>query len=382
MKKIISLVLVLAFGLVSVSLATEGTWTKKTDMPTARMYLSSSVVDGKIYAIGGASRAEVGVSTVEEYDPITDTWITKTDMPTPRWGLSTSIVNGKIYAIGGAEGHPMSPLTTVEEYDPAIDTWTTKSPMPTARWGLSTSVVNGKIYAIGGGIPAGSKIVEEYDPETDTWTSKAPMKIGRYAFSTSVVNDKIYAISGVTSYPSSTPRVEEYDPETDKWSSLTKIASMPDAKTFFSTSTANGMIYAIGGSPNPNGAPVSVVYEYDPVVNNWTTITDMLTARIHLSTCEINGKIYAIGGSTKAAPWNPASAIVEEYEPYPLIVDFNGDGIVDADDICLMLDYWLTDELFYDIAPQPFGDGIVDIQDLILLAEHLFEEIPPTEPVE
>jgi len=48
----------------------------------------------------------------------------------------------------------------------------------------------------------------------------------------------------------------------------------------------------------------------------------------------------------------------------------------------LMLDYWLTDEPLYDIAPRPFGDGIVDIQDLILLAEHLFEEFPPVEPVE
>ena len=29
------------------------TWTRKADMPTARMLLSTSVVDGKIYAIGG-----------------------------------------------------------------------------------------------------------------------------------------------------------------------------------------------------------------------------------------------------------------------------------------------------------------------------------------
>jgi hypothetical protein len=62
-----------------------------------------------------------------------------------------------------------------------------------------------------------------------------------------------------------------------------------------------------------------------------------------------------------------------------LIVDFNGDGIVDCADMCIMLDHWETDEPLYDIAPTPFGDGIVDVQDLIVLAEHLFEE---TEPVE
>jgi hypothetical protein len=65
--------------------------------------------------------------------------------------------------------------------------------------------------------------------------------------------------------------------------------------------------------------------------------------------------------------------------PIVTIVDFNGDGIVDADDMCIMVDHWGTDEPLCDIGPMPWGDGIVDIQDLIVLAEYLFEEFPPTE---
>ena len=64
------------------------------------------------------------------------------------------------------------------------------------------------------------------------------------------------------------------------------------------------------------------------------------------------------------------------------IVDFNGDGIVDAADMCIMVDHWGTDEPLCDIGPMPWGDGIVDVQDLIILAEHLFEGIPPVEPEE
>jgi len=64
------------------------------------------------------------------------------------------------------------------------------------------------------------------------------------------------------------------------------------------------------------------------------------------------------------------------------IVDFNGDGIVDSTDMCIMVDYWGTDEPLCDIGPMPWGDGIVDVQDLIILAEHLFEEFPPVEPIE
>ena len=53
------------------------------------------------------------------------------------------------------------------------------------------------------------------------------------------------------------------------------------------------------------------------------------------------------------------------------VVDFNADGFVDSVDVCMMLDYWHTDEPLYDIAPMPFGDGIVDVKDLVLLAKHL-----------
>jgi Tol biopolymer transport system component len=61
------------------------------------------------------------------------------------------------------------------------------------------------------------------------------------------------------------------------------------------------------------------------------------------------------------------------------VVDLNGDGIVDAVDMVIMVDNWGTDNSLCDIGPTPFGDGIVDVQDLIVLAEHLFEEIPPAQ---
>jgi hypothetical protein len=64
------------------------------------------------------------------------------------------------------------------------------------------------------------------------------------------------------------------------------------------------------------------------------------------------------------------------------IVDLNGDGIVNADDMCMVVDSWGTDDSLCDIGPMPWGDGIVDVQDLVVLAEHLFEEISTVEPAE
>jgi len=64
------------------------------------------------------------------------------------------------------------------------------------------------------------------------------------------------------------------------------------------------------------------------------------------------------------------------------VVDLNGDNIVDSADMCIMVDCWGMDEPLCDIGPMPWGDGVVDVQDLIVLAERLFEEVTPVEPIE
>ena len=181
------------------------TWTQKADMPTPRLGLGVSVVDGKIYAIGGMTSGSdfwSGIrNTVEVYDPVTNTWITKAPMPTARLWFSTSVVDGKIYVIGG-ELVTAEEISTVEVYDPVTDTWTTKTPMPTPRMSHSTAVIDGIIYIFGGGThsedPGGYSIVEAYDPATDTWTKKADIPVARAFSCASVIGGNIYVIGGIS----------------------------------------------------------------------------------------------------------------------------------------------------------------------------------------
>jgi N-acetylneuraminic acid mutarotase len=298
-------------GLASMSLATEDTWATKADMPTARWGHSTSVVNGKIYAIGGAlglTPLDTGLSAVEEYDPATNKWTIKADMPTARGGLATSVVNGKIYAIGGASNGQI--FSTVEEYDPDTDTWTKKSDIPTTRWNLSAGAVNGKIYAIGHGNLPVLLTVEEYDPETDTWMKKADMPTKRRLLSTSAVNGRIYAIGGANIDNRTLSTVEEYDPETDTW---TRKSDMPTPRMLSSTTAVNGKIYAIGGqaSFDPRVQALSTVEEYDPKTDTWTKKVDMPTPR-YVSTSAVDGRIYAIGGGDLGGT---LLSTVEEYTP-------------------------------------------------------------------
>jgi len=159
----------------------------------------------------------------------------------------------------------------------------------------------------------------------------------------------------------------------DTW---TRKADMPTARWFHSTSAVNGKIYAIGGDATGSRTlATSNMEEYDPATDTWTEKADMPTARGFLSACAVNGKIYAIGGRTY--PQEDIVSTVEEYDPNPLVVDFNSDEIVDIDDLLILIEHWGTDEPLCDIAPRPFGDGIIDVQDLEVLMSYWQQEILP-----
>lgn len=309
------------FNVQSIFMAPQGqadTWIKKADMHISRRYFSTNVVDRKIYAIGGGSNSGL-VSTVEEYNPVTDKWTKKADI-LPRWYFSAGLVNGKIYIIGGEaeQDNVWVPVSTVEEYDPVKDICAKKADMPTVRRGLSVCALNGKIYAIGGNTAQAGitlQTVEEYDPATDKWTKKADIPTARNDLCTGAVNGRIYAIGGANRNVGVFSTVEEYDPVTDTW---TRKADMLTARWGLSGSVVNGKIYAIGGCPPWADTFASIVEEYDPSEDKWTRKADMPTARRGLSTVAVNGKIYAIGG------WNDQDilSIVEEYD-----TGFEGEGL-------------------------------------------------------
>ena len=150
---------------------------------------------------------------VEEYDPATDTWTRKADMPTPRLHLTSAVVDGKIYVFGGSPEWAV-PLAATEAYDPATDTWTKLADMPTPRTGIWAAALNGKIYVVGGIAWENEALatVEEYDPATDSWRSMADMPTPRFLLPVEAVGDEVYAIGGSTSDYTTLKAVEAFKP--------------------------------------------------------------------------------------------------------------------------------------------------------------------------
>ncbi|OGU70526.1 MAG: hypothetical protein A2V93_02810 [Ignavibacteria bacterium RBG_16_34_14] len=310
------LIILCAQCFTSISLA-QGWWETKSPMPTARGYLSTCEVNGKIYAIGGAIDVTNTSSDVEEYDPATNIWTTKPSLPEPRMGQAAGIVNGKIYIFGGAISVLGAICSDVYSYDPSIDTcWNIEAHMDSARGYFSASVVNGKIYLIGGtNIPNanGLNIVEEYDPTTGFYTRKASMPTARSLFTTAVVNDKIYAIGGAeTKYGPVLNKVEEYDPFTNIWTTKTGMNTL---RGWLAASVLDGKIYVIGGASDTNTNPnIESVEVYDPQTDTWTVIDSMLTPRRTHSTTVVDDTIYALGGITGG--WGNQGQVSDKVEAY------------------------------------------------------------------
>lgn len=68
---------------------------------------------------------------MEAYNPATQSWVELPNMPTARGELSTSVVNGTIYAIGGATSGRMA-VPTVEAFAPGEDPTSVRA----AGWGM------------------------------------------------------------------------------------------------------------------------------------------------------------------------------------------------------------------------------------------------------
>jgi N-acetylneuraminic acid mutarotase len=266
-------------------------------MNVARHNLGATVVDGKIYAIGGDARYGAWpysgsiVGANEEYDPTNDTWSMKSSMPTARSLFVIAVHADKIYCFGGIDATDRH-LNVVEVYNPTTDTWENKTAMPTTRWGLQANVVNDKIYLIGGYTPTTefpTNLTEVYDIVTDSWTTGTPIPTNKEEFVSAVIDGKIHCIVGSSKH-------FVYDPQSDSWSTATPSSiglGYGPIAAMTSGVNASKRLYVFGSTIS--WETPSKLQIYDPSTDSWTT-GDYLTRRMGFAVAVVNDVFYVLGG--------------------------------------------------------------------------------------
>jgi N-acetylneuraminic acid mutarotase len=230
---------------------TTDTWTTKVLMPTPRAYFAIAGYQNKIYCIGGAIGFSVDEqsgfysyvesSVNEVYDTVTNTWETKTPLPYAQLGLQASVLNGKIYVVGGA-------YTYV--YYPENDTWELKKQAPISN-PLSV-VVDDRLLATGTHEPlwdSPEQRILTYDAETDNWneiaSSKNAVVEGAAGATTGVKAPREVYVFGLKIDAVVLTVVNQvYDPETSTWA---VAANMTVSRSDFGVAVVDDIFYVIGG---------------------------------------------------------------------------------------------------------------------------------------
>ena len=321
LKSMMAILLILALcGIISNSFA-QVSLTNELTMQQGRSGLGVAVVDGQIYAIGGAS-ANGFSSYNEQYDPAKDTWTIKSPMPTARSAFAIASVGKCVYCIGGYVKPTINQETATsanEMYDPATDSWITKAPMPTPELGVEANVVNGRIYIIGGS--NNSTINQVYDPAVDSWTTKTSVPNPAPIYSTAVVGDNIYVFTSTST--------QIYNVDNDNWSigspSPTPLVVATAAVTAGVFAPARIYIFGVEGqTPYWQLSNKGFVTQcYDPSTDTWTNVSRMQTGRCDIGIGVVDDYLYLIGGfsyhfSSTNFDLNPIytySTAVERYKP-------------------------------------------------------------------
>ena len=147
----------------------------------------------KLHYVGGFdanAACDIDVHLVYDLDNTGAGWqdITSTAaLPDPRNHFGATVLDGKLYIIGGQYGHdfgcptipsPGANVNSVHVYDPITNTWTQLADFPHDESHIepSTFALDGKIYVVGGQTADGDE-VNVYNVQTNTWTELTQYKL-------------------------------------------------------------------------------------------------------------------------------------------------------------------------------------------------------------
>lgn len=203
------------------------TWEKGGEIPADRRRggAGAAAYNGKLYLVNGILHGHTSGTTnmFDEYDPATQKWTKLPDAPHIRDHSTATVVNGKLYAVGGRNTSLHDPnnfmsffdktVLEVDCYDFKTGKWTTlDAKLPLGTGGGTLVNLNNNLYYIGGEratatSPNGPQKETYYLnlAKPDQWIQTGSLNLGRNGTCAAVINNKIYLAGGSGGGPGGPP---------------------------------------------------------------------------------------------------------------------------------------------------------------------------------
>ena len=168
---------------------------------------------------------------------------------------------------------------------------------PNDRHEMGYIEVGNRFYMLGG---RETNKVNIYDPITDIWEEGTSAPINIHHYQAVEYQGLVYVMGAFTGdFPNDIPisTIYIYDPVMDEW---TVGPEIPVARRRGGAGCAvyKGKIYLSGGIVNGHiDGTVNWLDEYDPVTNTWTILPDASNLRDHCKAAIYEDKLYMVGGS-------------------------------------------------------------------------------------
>jgi hypothetical protein len=244
------------------------------------------------YAIGGQCY-EGHLSTMEQYNALTDQWSAATAMVTKRRDFGACVVAGEVYVTGGRNS--FSCLSIVEKYSPSSDTWSTVTPLPHRRSQHTAVAVGSSMYVLGGELDADMRQLRRevlrFDSILGIWSefARVPDSIERLA--ACAVGDVIYVFG--TNEELEDPVNFKLDTLTSEWSTLT---TCDKSLIFHRVCALDGIIYVVGAGGNFDD-----FLRFDPTTEAWAVLAPTTDRRDDCALFVLGESLYAAGGGFNSA---------------------------------------------------------------------------------
>jgi hypothetical protein len=227
-------------------------WGMAAPMPIGVNHPAVAVSRGRVFVYGGYTdlRApNTETDALQRYDPATDSWTILSGSGVKRAAATLAAVDGRLYAIGGASGG--EPQRFLQVYDIRRGSWRSGPPMRVAREHLASAVIGGRIFVLGGRAAGGNlDVVESFDPATRKWRRLPHLHTARSGFGVAVVGGRLIALGGeqLSEGDRTISPVESYDPAAKRWR---RLPPMLTPRHGLGVASRGLTVFAAEGGPQP-----------------------------------------------------------------------------------------------------------------------------------